>query len=317
MNEFSPELVLARDQTGPDRDRRQLARSAAAGTHHRLARGAYVPAEEWTRLDLRHKYLARIVAASTTLRSRPVISHVSAAAIWNLPNIVPWPQNLHVTVHPLSNGRSRNGIVRHLAALKEEDVVEVAGLYVTSLSRTILDIAATAKFMEAVVMADFALHVDRFGRQSPLATREVLEAAWERAMPLRAHSRTRAVLAFAETQADSPLESVSRVNMRLIGVLRPRLQVPHYDSQGFIGECDFTWESYGQVAEADGDKKYLDPEFRRGRTVEQVLLDEKKREDRLRALPRGVSRWPWSVGIDAVALRQKLVRAGLPTGQKW
>jgi hypothetical protein len=71
------------------------------------------------------------------------------------------------------------------------------------------------------------------------------------------------------------------------------------------------------VGEADGDRKYLDESYRSGRTVEQVMIDEKVREDRLRALPLGVSRWRWKTAINPAALRAQLSAAGLPMGIRW
>jgi hypothetical protein len=89
--------------------------------------------------------------------------------------------------------------------------------------------------------------------------------------------------------------------------------VSFVDADGFIGLVDFYWPEFGIVGEADGDMKYLDPAFRAGRTAEQVVLDEKIREDRLRALGLTVVRWRWRTANDANALRSKLVSAGLPS----
>jgi hypothetical protein len=222
-----------------------------------------------------------------------------------------------VTVSPSTGTRSRNLVVRHAATLRDEDVVDCGHYYLTSVARTLLDTAASGRFLDAVVMADRALLIDRYRRIPPMVTRDELEGAWERARPLRAHARTRAVFSFAETRAESPLESVSRVNMRAVGVPRPRLQVPYYDAKGFIGEPDFSWEEFGLIGEADGDVKYSQPGLRSGRTAEQVVIDEKVREDRFRALPRRVSRWRWNVAINPSALRGRLVDAGLPTGIRW
>jgi hypothetical protein len=317
MRNAPPGLSLARDQIGPDTDRRQLAREVSAGTKVRLARGAYLPADLWNSLSPNDRYIARIAAVTSTTRNKPVYSHLTAAALWGLPSITGWPPEIHATVSPATATRSRNLIVRHAAALADEDVVDCGRYYLTSVARTILDIAASFRFLDAVVMADRGLLVDRYQRTPPMVTRQELETAWERARPLRAHSRTRAVFAFAETRAESPLESVSRVHMRAIGVPRPRLQVPYYDSKGFIGEPDFAWEQFGLIGEADGDSKYTQPELRSGRTAEQVVIDEKVREDRFRALPRRVSRWRWNIAINPSALRGRLVDAGLPTGLKW
>jgi hypothetical protein len=256
------------------------------------------------------------MAVAATRNGSPVISHWSAAAFYNLPRIGDWPREVHLTVPATAASGSRNGVVKHRQPLDPADIFEYEGLRFTSLSRTLIDIAATSSFRDAVVVADAALNLDRLGRRPPRTTREELEAAWTRAQPLKAHARTKAVLDFAETRSETPIESISRVAMRIIGVPRPALQVAHYDSRGFIGETDFAWPDFDAVGEADGDRKYLDAAFRSGRTVERVLLDEKHREDRLRALPRRVGRWPWSVALSLPLLREKLTALGLPTNQK-
>jgi hypothetical protein len=310
-------VILAKDQLEPDSSRRQLARSAHDGALERIERGVYVPRDRWESLNLRERYLARVVGVAETRRNRPVLSHWSAAAMHGLPMLGPWPTQVHITAGPAATGRSRNGVAVHATRVPDDDVVEVGGLLVTSLARTVLDLAGAASFMAAVVFADHVIHTDRFGRTPPLLIREDLEAAWERARPLRAHARTRAVIEFAETRSDTPIESVSRVNMRVIGVPRPALQVSFYDDRGHIGDSDFSWEAFHTVGEADGENKYLDAAARGGLTAEQVLLAEKYREDRIRALPRRFVRWPWKVAINPAALRRKLVAAGLPVGLPW
>ena len=310
-------LRLASDPTDLDLDRRRLAREAASGNAIRLRRGAYFPNDVWNSLSPTEQYIARIAAVTATRRFKPLYSHATAAALWSFPSLRPWPREIHVTVSPNIATRTRGDIVRHAVAIPDEDVVDMGNYFITSRERTVLDLAMELSFMEAVVVADRALLIDRHGQRPPLATRESLAAAWERARPLRATARARAVLAFAETQAESPLESVSRVNIRAAGFPRPRLQVPHYDSSGFIGAPDFFWGEFGIVGEADGDSKYLNPDLRGGRSIDQVVLDEKIREDRLRALPRTVSRWRWNVGVSMPLLRQKLKDAGLPSGYKW
>lgn len=317
MAHLVPELIYSRDLTGLFDTRQQLARSAKSGRSHRVALGVYLPAEAWESLDLRGKYLARVRAIAQTRRHRPVLSHWSALATHDLPILGAWPSAVHTTVTPMSGGRSGNGVVKHSMALGDADVVEIAGLLVTSVARTVLDIAAISNFMSAVTVADHVLHVDRFGRVPPLTTKDELWRLWEARMPFRGHARVKAVIEFAENKADSPLESVSRVNMQLIGCPRPLLQSSFSDYLGFIGETDFHWPHFALVGEADGDRKYLDEVYRSGRTAAQVMIDEKVREDRLRALPLGVSRWGWKTAIDPAALRAKLSAAGLPMGIRW
>jgi hypothetical protein len=100
--------------------------------------------------------------------------------------------------------------------------------------------------------------------------------------------------------------------MKKIGCPMPELQVSFRDHLGDIGNTDFYWREYRLAGEADGDSKYLDPELRGGRTASEVVLAEKRREDRIRALDEGMTRWPWAVGVNPQELRAHLQRAGLP-----
>src|SRR5690606_23830406 len=105
-------------------------------------------------------------------------------------------------------------IAQHNRFLEDDEVVEIDGMLATSVARTVLDIATVASRFTAVAMADRALYVDRFRRDEPLTTKDELCALWEGSLPFRGHVRSRDVIEFAETLAESPLESVSRVTMR-------------------------------------------------------------------------------------------------------
>jgi hypothetical protein len=317
MEAKQPILVLVRSLDELFDRRQQHARDAAAGRETRIARGAYVETPLWTQLGQRERYLLRIRAVAATRRRSMVLSHWSAAAIHGLPIVGAWPTAVHTIVGPVSGGRSRNGVVKHALALDDQDVAEVDGLLVTSVARTVLDMAISADPLTAVATADRALLVDRFHRRPPLASREDLVDVWNRAMPFRGHRRAEHVIEFGETRAESALESVSRVNMWVSGCPRPVLQQSFSDADGYIGDTDFFWPDLQLAGEADGAVKYLNEEMRGGRSAEQVVLDEKDREDRIRALRTGMTRWGWSIGVNPAALRVHLMRAGLPMGQRW
>jgi hypothetical protein len=317
MHDDFESLAYSRYQPEAEAGRQQLSRAARRGTMERIARGAYMSSEEWLALNPRDQYLARITAVVATRKVRPVLSHFSAAAVHGLSILGHWPLAAHVTVLPTIGAHSRASLTKHVARIPDEDLVCVGDLLVTSIARTVVDLAASTSFMAAVVTADAALYSDTRHNHIPRTTKSELDEALERALPLRAHARARDVVAFAESKAQTPIESVSRVNMRVLRAPRPELQVAHFDASGFIGDTDFAWEQFGAVAEADGDLKYLAASARSGRTPEQVLLEEKHREDRLRALPRKVGRWPWAVAIDPVRLRDKLKQLGLPLNATW
>lgn len=311
-----PPIRFARDLDGIVDTRSALARAVASGRDHRVARGAYVPQAAWAALTGRQQYLLEVQAVARTRRSRPVLSHESAAVLWNLP-LLTVPGSVHISTTAVTSNRSSGRVTKHLARLDDADVVERDGILVTSIERTVLDLAATTSFAAGVLVADRAILADRWGRVPPLTTRERLLECWARAQPLRAHARTRSVILFAETGSESPLESVSRVSMWSLGCPRPQLQVLHSDQDGDIGWSDFGWQEYDAVGEADGDGKYLDPAIRGNKSIEQVVFAEKLREDRIRALPKRFARWRWNVGVNPDLLRWKLLDLGLPLGKRW
>jgi hypothetical protein len=208
-------------------------------------------------------------------------------------------------------------MVRHAVPLDDDDVTEVDGMLVTNVARTVIDMSAVAGMLTAVACADRALHVHRFDREPPLTTLEEVQARFAAALPMRAHARVRRVIGFASPFADSVLESVSRVSMATVGVPRPVLQHRFDDHRGLIGWSEFYWPKFGVVGEADGRSKYHDPALRGGRSLEEVLYDEKVRADRLRALGLRVSRWDWDTAIHPEALRRHLMAEGLPAGMPW
>lgn len=69
---------------------------------------------------------------------KSVISHESALAVYDLSDVI--PSETHVTV-PRTASRRRKGVRLHTNQLRERDVVKREGLPVTSVPRTIADVA--------------------------------------------------------------------------------------------------------------------------------------------------------------------------------
>jgi very-short-patch-repair endonuclease len=67
-----------------------------------------------------------------------VLSHASAAALWNLLRPIEGP--VHVSLHSPSGRRRRAGIRIHRTALEPVDLTRRAGIPVTTPNRTILDL---------------------------------------------------------------------------------------------------------------------------------------------------------------------------------
>ncbi|MDR6971485.1 hypothetical protein [Leifsonia shinshuensis] len=308
-----PPTVLVRHLHGHAETRQQHARAAHRGDEIRVGRGAYVDRSEWDHLGARERHLVRASAFGRTRATPPVFSHWSAAALHDLPFARDRADFIHIAVGRTSGGRSARDVRAHSVDVPQDDIVDVHGMRCTGLERTVVDIAATSSRAEAVAVADHVLAgADARDLVSGEARREALLAAWMRAQPLRGHRRALEVIGFADGRAESPLESISRVAMHEAGLPRPLLQEPFDDRRGRIGYADFAWPEFGLIGEADGDAKYLDASLRGGRSAERVVLDEKIREDRLRALGWTVVRWRWSTAREAGALARLLSDAGLP-----
>ena len=91
----------------------------------------------------------------------------------------------------------------------------------------------------------------------------------------------------------------------------PQLQVAIEGASGQVYIVDFWWPEFNMIGEFDGNAKYTDPEFLRGRTPEQALIDEKRREDDLRAAGHGMTRWHWQIACSLNRLRAHLLAAGI------
>ncbi len=306
-------LVLTRDLELPG-ERSAFFAHVRLGRYTTVLRGAYVPAAVWSQFDALHRHLARIVAA-TALSSdaRLVFSHDSAAALWRLPFIDSPSARLHVVSPPAAGGRSNSTIARHTVGIPET-VVEIDGIAVTSLARTVVDLAATRAMPAAVSFADAALRRTLHPRAGVPATGLTTNDLRRELNGLaRAHgsAKARRVVEFADGRADRPGESISRVSMRTARITPPEIQVALAGASGRMWTVDFFWRIFNMIGEFDGKAKYSDPTYLNGRTAEQAVYDEKVREDDLRAANHGFTRWPWATALSPALLRAHLARAGV------
>jgi hypothetical protein len=282
---------------------RQLTSAHRSGSLTRLARGAYIETAAWMSLTPDEKYRARVRAAAAISPPESQFCLDSAAALWRLPSIGPWPATAHELVAPSSGGTSRVGIRRY-ARGRDSSPALIDDVTVTSLARTIVDMSGTTPFVRAVTMADHAL---RMGLAKHEITR-VIDAL----EPYRGLGRARRVVEFASEQSESPGESFSRVQFLALGYPPPELQVEFFDEQGSIGFVDFFWRELGLVAEFDGRSKYgALRKYQRDMSLEQILLSEKDREDRLRRVARSFVRLDWVKVSDRRRLAGFLRPAGL------
>jgi hypothetical protein len=111
-----------------------VAKAAKAGRIHRLHRGVYAVGHR----DL--SWHAHCIAA--VLASYPAVaSHLSAAWLWGL--LRSRPGTMHITCRSRKSGK--RDFVVHRADLARADLARREGIPVTSVSRTILDVAVTSR----------------------------------------------------------------------------------------------------------------------------------------------------------------------------
>ena len=286
-------------------------RSVRAGKFQQLCRSVYLPTHVWTRLSRDEQYRARVHAVARVVRPGAVFSHFSAMALWRLPMVAQWPV-LPELLCESSSGRSRPAYRARLGPLPSDAVV-VDGVQITSVARTVVDVARTALLGTAVAAADAALAGISPGSSLVrfLVTRSDLVRELDATNAKKGRARCNTVLELADGASGSPGESVSRVAMHLQGLPMPVLQHEFRDSRGRIGYVDFWWPEYNLIGEFDGLGKYTRDEMLAGKSPAEAVIAEKRREDRLRALGPRVVRWGWETAISPPRLAEVLRGAGL------
>ncbi|WP_353648978.1 hypothetical protein ABLG96_19520 [Nakamurella sp. A5-74] len=260
-----------------------IERAVTHGELTRLRRGVFdAPAAQERTPSDRYRQLVLAVGVQA---GDPLISHLSAAAVHDLPVVGGDRSVVHTTTNRRHGGQRRAGVHRHVAH-RPDRVVELNGLRVTSLHRTLIDVARTEALITSVPILDAVLH--RAGVSMTQLTAELRNAGRQRGV-----NRARLALSLAEARCESPGESASRVVMHEIGVDLPVNQVEIFDRAGvFLGRSDFWFEGTATVGEFDGLMKYGSiPDGSKGR---EELIREKRREDAIRRTGAVMARWTWS-----------------------
>lgn len=306
-------FVVARDFRSVG-DHSSIYRAVARGDLYRVLTGVYLPSAQWSALDRDRRRLALIDANGLLHPRDGPYSHLSAAALWGLPIVDRWPDRLEVLVPEGIELRSRRSLQRR-SGPPDARMTVIDDHRTTSLARTVIDVARTTSTALSVAMADRAMRVPPEGARG-VAAASLRGADLREQLDLLSGTRgivraTRAV-ELADGMSGSPGESVSRVAMHALGFPAPKLQHAFWDGEGLIGIADFWWPEFGLIGEFDGFGKYLRESLTGGRSVADIVLAEKKRENRLRALGPTVARWGWADARSPRRLEAILTAARLP-----
>lgn len=228
---------------------------ADAGRLHRIHDGVYA---------VGHRKLARaghLIAAVFACGKGAVVSHITAAVLWNL--ISRSTAAIHVTV-PRSKKPRIDGVTVHLTRrLPDCDRDEVDGIPVTSVARTLLDIASVLPRPQLVRAIEQAERLRLFDMRA-------MEELLRRSRGKRGTKALRAALAEAASEPPdtrSPLEDRFRDFCRERGIEQPAFNVM------IAGYCvDAAWPSKRVVVELDS---------RRHHTGTDAFEGDRKRDTKL------------------------------------
>jgi hypothetical protein len=243
-----------------------------------VRRGVYVTQARWRAAagDPTERHRMAVAAAFLVTAPGAVASHGSACAVLGLATASPLDDVVALTRGSGESHRGRTLAIR-VAPLDPDELAVVDGMPTTCATRTVLDLARLWSFRDALVTADDALRQGLTSRDS-LIDLQVRRPSWPRG------GRVSRVIGFADGRSESVGESVARVVLAEGGLPPPALQYEVRDGGELVARVDFCWEEEGLIGEFDGRVKYTDRD---------VLIREKRREDRLRALGWRFLRFGW------------------------
>jgi hypothetical protein len=259
----------------------EIRQLCASGHWQRLRRGIYIAADDLARAqDEGQRYQLECLAALFALDgATAALSHRSAARLWGFPQRRR-PDDVIRLTDPV-HGRNGRGFHVTRAPLSPSEVSVRGPFRLTTPARALIDVAREEPLEDAVVAIDAGLLLGR-------VTEEQLRDAARRARTWRGGPRAERALSLTDGRAESPLESRGRLRIVGAGLPTPELQVEIRVRGRMVAVVDAWFEEAAVAVEFDGRVKYTNAW--RDRSPEQVLWEEKRREDALRALDIRVAR---------------------------
>ena len=219
--------------------------------------------------------LALLTLPYTQVTGYSAASHATAFTIWELPGFLPIADAslIHIS-RPLPHHLPRRqGVAGHRTKICRDDVMCLAGLWITTRTRTWLDCARRMTVDELVVVADHLLRIPRpefEGRAQPYATVDEMASMLERHKGTPGIQKARAALALARVGSDSPPETRLRLAVLAAGLPEPDINVRIELAKGTSRTPDESFPRYRVAVEYDGGT-HGEPE--------QVAKDIRRQED--------------------------------------
>lgn len=253
---------------------REVRTAVRTGTWTRLRPGVFVTATDLAAARTARRGVHVAAAAVLTSLARPgaVLGHATAARLWRLPV----PAGTSPDVRLIDPGRWRRGpgYAMTRALLPPDEVTWLDGLPVTTPARTLVDVAREWSELAAVAAIDAGLLHGLTTEADLRAVIRVHECAPRTPRAVRA-------VDLADGRAESWLETRGRLRFAAAGLPAFVPQVELWLDGRLVKVADGWYDEAALAVEFDGRVKYVRPAY--GGTPEQVLFDEKRREDALRA----------------------------------
>lgn len=243
---------------------------------------------DWKNLSPLERH--RVLVAEVTRRLNPgaTVCLFAAAAVWEIDVLGAWPRQIDVYREGVSGAHTSGNVRTHASGDVSPEIVEWGDHLVTTPAQTALDLARSLPFIEAVAVLDQAMWTGRRG--GALTTRdEIRELALQTAVR-RGTPRALRALDAAETESANVRESQVRLVITSLGFPAMRLQERRILPSGRLVYGDLYMPEVDHWIEVDGRGKYLSPQFTRGRSTAEIVLDEKDRENEIRREVSGFTR---------------------------
>ena len=285
--------LLLRDRALADVEPDQLLVALRCGRLRRIQRGVYVPRST----ELKPITAARAAIISSGV-SKAVASHGTAARAHGL--TVAGPSRVeHVTVPLEKRKKKRRELEFHTRALQVGDVVVMESVPVTSIGRTVTDLACQLDRFAAVWMIDDAMRCGVCAR----ADLESIASSWRGGL---GSGVVKQRIGEADGVSESILETAARLTLADAGVPLP---IPQLEVSSGGGEF---------VARLDGgyprDRVALEFDGRSVHDAPAAVHRDRRRQNRLAALGWTVLRFTWWDVVDDPKGFVSAVRAALTTG---
>jgi very-short-patch-repair endonuclease/predicted transcriptional regulator of viral defense system len=246
-------------------------RRVAAGRLHRLHRGVFAVGHR--AISVKGKWMGAALASGPGA----VLSHSTAAALWQIRD--PRSGPVHVTIGKKSG--STASIRRHYSLLPDDETTTVESIPVTTIPRTIFDMAASTSLDRVESMLREAEYRRLYDRLS-------LPDLLRRYPGRRGTQRLRTALARVEAlpsgRTRSPLEERFLPFLRQHGLPRPRL-----NDWIMLGarryQVDCHWPGTDQIVELDGWS---------GHGTRTAFREDRARDRALRVAGYSVTRIAWA-----------------------